>query len=259
MTGKSTGAEPFHQAGSPFQMYSWPDGEGGEALQLGAGFRDPRAPEPVAEGDHRGARGLHAALHLAPHAGEGGRIVRGPEEAGADHEGIHAGRREIRDRPLVDAAVGFDRSWTDRGARAPRGAPGSCAGRRAETPGRRTRGSRRAGARSRRNPGTSRAGKGAPRAPARCPGCAPQLRTSCRERLRCTTDSACTLMCVAPAAANFSMNSSGLSIIRCASMGSAVTLRTASTVIGPMVRLGTKCPSITSTWIQSAPAALHGR
>ena len=27
------------------------------------------------------------------------------------------------------------------------------------------------------------------------------------------------------------------------------------TTIGPIVRFGTKCPSMTSTWIQSAPAA----
>ena len=33
------------------------------------------------------------------------------------------------------------------------------------------------------------------------------------------------------------------------------TLRTASTTPGPNVRLGTKCPSITSTWMRSAPAA----
>ena len=32
-----------------------------------------------------------------------------------------------------------------------------------------------------------------------------------------------------------------------------------STVIGPIVMLGTKCPSITSTWIQSAPAASIAR
>jgi hypothetical protein len=35
--------------------------------------------------------------------------------------------------------------------------------------------------------------------------------------------------------------------------------RSAFTTIGPMVRLGTKCPSMTSMWIQSAPAASIAR
>ena len=42
-------------------------------------------------------------------------------------------------------------------------------------------------------------------------------------------------------------------------MGSRVTLRTASTTSGPMVMLGTNRPSMTSTWIQSAPAASTAR
>ena len=50
------------------------------------------------------------------------------------------------------------------------------------------------------------------------------------------------------------MKRPGDSIIRCTSRGRLVAARTASITTGPMVRLGTKCPSITSTWIQSAPA-----
>ena len=46
----------------------------------------------------------------------------------------------------------------------------------------------------------------------------------------------------------------GSLIIRCASNGSAVTRRSASTVLGPNVRFGTKWPSMTSRWIRSAPA-----
>src|SRR6185436_1743766 len=38
-----------------------------------------------------------------------------------------------------------------------------------------------------------------------------------------------------------------------------VTGRSAFTTSGPMVILGTKCPSMTSTWIQSAPAASTAR
>src|SRR3954454_14421053 len=44
-------------------------------------------------------------------------------------------------------------------------------------------------------------------------------------------------------------------IIRCTSTGFAVARRTASTTTGPIVRFGTKRPSMTSTWIQSAPAS----
>ena len=46
----------------------------------------------------------------------------------------------------------------------------------------------------------------------------------------------------------------GLDIIKWTSSGKLVLLRAASTTSGPMVMLGTKRPSITSTWIRSAPA-----
>src|ERR1700675_4142093 len=55
------------------------------------------------------------------------------------------------------------------------------------------------------------------------------------------------------------MNSSGFSIIRWQSRGSFVTLRSDLTTGGPMVRLGTKCPSIISTWITLAPPSLAAR
>src|SRR5687768_13833105 len=42
--------------------------------------------------------------------------------------------------------------------------------------------------------------------------------------------------------------------MRWTSTGSEVARRTASVTSGPIVICGTKCPSITSTWIQSAPA-----
>lgn len=42
---------------------------------------------------------------------------------------------------------------------------------------------------------------------------------------------------------------------RCTSRGFSVTGRSASTTRGPMVMLGTKRPSMTSTWIQSHPAS----
>ena len=63
----------------------------------------------------------------------------------------------------------------------------------------------------------------------------------------------------APALANASTYRSGSTIMRCTSTGRRVALRTASTTTGPMVMLGTKRPSITSTWIQSAPAASTAR
>src|SRR5688572_22796221 len=47
--------------------------------------------------------------------------------------------------------------------------------------------------------------------------------------------------------------------MRWASMGSRVEARTARTTSGPMVMLGTNRPSITSTWIMSAPPASTAR
>ena len=43
--------------------------------------------------------------------------------------------------------------------------------------------------------------------------------------------------------------------MRWRSSGSRVRFRIASMTGGPIVRFGTKCPSITSTWIWSAPPA----
>src|SRR3989454_9371975 len=42
--------------------------------------------------------------------------------------------------------------------------------------------------------------------------------------------------------------------MRCVSNGRRVTRRTDCTTAGPIERLGTKCPSMTSTWMRSAPA-----
>ena len=58
----------------------------------------------------------------------------------------------------------------------------------------------------------------------------------------------------APARANGSTKRSGSTIIRCRSSGNVVDRRSAFTTSGPTVRFGTNWPSITSTWIMSAPA-----
>src|SRR5262245_29624976 len=47
--------------------------------------------------------------------------------------------------------------------------------------------------------------------------------------------------------------------MRCTLSGFAVERRMARSTTGPSVILGTKRPSITSTWIQSAPAASTAR
>src|SRR6516162_8999079 len=47
--------------------------------------------------------------------------------------------------------------------------------------------------------------------------------------------------------------------MRCTLRGFAVDRRMASNTTGPMVMLGTNRPSITSMWIQSAPAASAAR
>ena len=57
----------------------------------------------------------------------------------------------------------------------------------------------------------------------------------------------------APALQKASIYRAGLSIIRWTSRNIPVCLRMDSTTGTPMVRLGTKAPSITSTWSQSAP------
>src|SRR5262249_29361857 len=56
-----------------------------------------------------------------------------------------------------------------------------------------------------------------------------------------------------------SISLSGSTTIRCTSSGFCVARRTASTTSGPIVRFGTKRPSITSTWIQSPPASSEAR
>src|SRR5688500_6631319 len=66
-------------------------------------------------------------------------------------------------------------------------------------------------------------------------------------------------MISASAAVSSSTYFSGSTIMRCTSSGRCVAARTALTTIGPMVRLGTKRPSITSTWIRSAPASSTAR
>ena len=72
-------------------------------------------------------------------------------------------------------------------------------------------------------------------------------------RSRCGVASAWTVIISAPAFANSGMRSR-FEIIKCTSSGRVVCGRMAFTTAGPMVRFGTKCPSITSTCTRSAPA-----
>ena len=74
-------------------------------------------------------------------------------------------------------------------------------------------------------------------------------------RSRWGDTSTCTEISDAPARANASMWRSGSTIIRCTSSGSRVTRASASTTGTPMVRFGTKRPSMTSTCSRSAPPA----
>src|SRR3984885_11422843 len=80
-----------------------------------------------------------------------------------------------------------------------------------------------------------------------------------RVRFKWRQASWCTEIQSAPASANAGMNSSGFSIIRWQSRGNSVTRRSDFTTGGPMVRLGTKCPSIISTWMTLAPPSLAAR
>src|SRR4051812_26149565 len=78
-------------------------------------------------------------------------------------------------------------------------------------------------------------------------------------RWRCGPASGWTVMMSAPASANASRSGSTGEIIRWTSKGLVVCGRNALTTAGPIVMFGTKWPSITSTWIQSAPAASIAR
>ena len=87
----------------------------------------------------------------------------------------------------------------------------------------------------------------------------PSSRIALSVRLVCGVASAWKVIESAPALANSSMWRSGLSIIRWTSMAppaswtwSAIEPATS----GPIVIGGTKWPSITSTWITLAPAAI---
>ncbi|AEH53145.1 hypothetical protein BCO26_1087 [Heyndrickxia coagulans 2-6] len=85
------------------------------------------------------------------------------------------------------------------------------------------------------------------------PGFTPRDRISWIVRWRCLHASTWTEIVSAPAFAKASKYWSGFSIIKWTSSGSFVTGRTAPTTSGPIVMFGTKWPSITSIWIQSAP------
>ena len=79
------------------------------------------------------------------------------------------------------------------------------------------------------------------------PALQPWSRICCKVRFRCTQASWCTEIQSAPASAKAGMKSSGFSIIKWQSSGTSVTWRSDFTTGGPIVILGTKWPSITST------------
>ena len=90
-------------------------------------------------------------------------------------------------------------------------------------------------------------------------GLAPAARICCRVRCRCGQASTWTAMRVGARLGEVARRSArarrSSGARRAAARSRACT---ASTTSGPMVRLGTKRPSITSTWMQSAPARLDG-
>src|SRR5229473_7736622 len=79
----------------------------------------------------------------------------------------------------------------------------------------------------------------------------------CKVRFRCTQASWCTEIQLAPASAKAAMKSSGFSIIKWQSKGTLeIVLRSEATTGGPIVRFGTKCPSITSRWSTVPPPSM---
>src|SRR5262249_3244078 len=88
---------------------------------------------------------------------------------------------------------------------------------------------------------------------------APRLRICCRVFVGSGQVSGWTDTQSAPASMNSGAYLSGSVIIKWTSSGTRAALRTASTTNGPIVRFGTKWPSIISTWSQSAPASSTAR
>jgi hypothetical protein len=87
----------------------------------------------------------------------------------------------------------------------------------------------------------------------------PSSRIAFRVRLMWGVASAWKVMLSAPAFANSSMWSSGRSIIRWTSIAPPASWTRSAiepATSGPIVIGGTKCPSITSTWMIRAPAAI---
>src|SRR5262249_48735096 len=82
----------------------------------------------------------------------------------------------------------------------------------------------------------------------------PRALIRCTVRCRLALPSQWTSRESDPASAKASRNASGSDTIRCVSRGRRVTRRTDCTTAGPIERLGTKWPSMTSTWMRSAPA-----
>src|SRR6266481_5565628 len=82
----------------------------------------------------------------------------------------------------------------------------------------------------------------------------------CSVRFRCTQASWCTEIQLAPASAKAAMKSSGFSIIKWQSKGTfGIVLRSEATTGGPIVRFGTKCPSITSRCRTVPPPSMAAR
>src|SRR5262249_6413569 len=82
----------------------------------------------------------------------------------------------------------------------------------------------------------------------------PSALTWCTVRCKLLFPSQWTRNASEPASVNSSRNTSGFEIIRWISNGRRVTRRSDSTIGAPIAMFGTKCPSMTSMWMRSAPA-----
>src|SRR5215510_10757577 len=82
----------------------------------------------------------------------------------------------------------------------------------------------------------------------------PNTLMRCRVRCRLFLPSQWTRNASEPASVNSSRNKSGSVIIRWISNGKRVTRRSDSMIGVPIEMFGTKCPSMTSIWMRSAPA-----
>ena len=177
--------------------------------------------------------------------------VVGGVDGGAGDEDVGAGLRAALDRLQRDAAVDLE-PGLPRASRSAGGRSGSWAGTGRGTSARRSPAPRSSPAPCRARPAAPRRARSGVAGLSAIAARAPLARISRASRTGARAASTWKVTEPQPASTYSIALLSGSSIIRCASRGTSVRVLSASTIVGPKVRLGTKWLSITSTCTQSA-------